>query len=157
MPAKGHGCRLDAQVKRAVKEFRKLLGLPEWPVYYQAKRPEELDAEADRPCVAAIEVCSNDNEVYLKYIDTVRPDAVRRLVLHEMLHWLLADIDDLVISIMTDAKSPKVLVDAYNRLQERLIEALTIAIVQPNRDQPAMLTTSPSPCPLHEKMDAEEE
>lgn len=130
--------RLDPQktrqVKASVKKYRELFGLPNWPVYYGWVA--ELREKDGSPELAAyVEVLPSDNEVHM-YVNTrIKLDQIDRVVAHEMVHWLLNDLQEFVFQQSdTDKENP-----FLKYLLERIVEAIAIAVTKPSRKGAAVL------------------
>jgi hypothetical protein len=118
-------------IRAAVKKYKELLGLPNWPVYmYWAYDLKDTD---EGPELAAfIDVLATDNEVHLFVNTRIVPEHIDRVVAHEMVHWLMEELR--VFSTESGANAKY-----FKYLLEKVVEAVAISISQPSRKDPAIL------------------
>lgn len=126
-----HKVLLSRAVKKAIQKYHKLFRLPGWPVYY--REVDQIKAEwRDQDCVAGITIDSDNNEVLLHYLQTLKLEAVDQVVGHEFAHWLLDPLE----CYLQYALPPKSY--TYTKvLLESVVEAIALAITQPDRSHPA--------------------
>lgn len=127
-------------VKAAVRKYRELLGLPNWPVYYGWVA--ELKEKDDGPELAAyVSVMPADNEVHMYLNSRIKLEQIDRVVCHEMVHWLLNDLQEFVFQQSEDGKENCFL----KYLMERTVEAIAIAITNPSREGATVLLEPAGP------------
>lgn len=110
----------------AINRWRDRLRLPSWPVYVMSAAHETLGGN-----VAMIEVRDPDCECLLTYADSLPPELVDHVIGHEMAHWLLHALAVYAATFMTKTERRH-----YERLADEAVEAIALAIVQPDRSKP---------------------
>jgi len=126
---------LAKAISKSVRYWRRRFELPSWPVFAfeeePGKLPSELPKKGAQQAVANARVAEAVNEVYIWYRKTMRPEAVHRVIAHEMGHWITNDLWSFLFSVL-DKKNYK----EARRLIEHVIETYTIALLQPDRSEP---------------------
>ena len=126
---------LSRLIRKYIRYWRKEFRLPNWPIFYQGVK-DLKGSEGDVDCLATIKVNCNNNEIDLKYESTLRADEalIKRLMAHEMLHWLLDEVDNFIRNRL-DKKD----FAYYREVQEKAIEGIAVALSGTEQDVPAHL------------------
>ncbi len=119
---------LAKTVRRAVRKWQRIYELPPWPVFIFEESNIETDDKLRRGAIATIRIEETALEVYIKYRNTLQPEAVDRVIAHEMGHWVMAPIWYYLFELL-DEKNWNV----AKSLMEQVIENYTIALVRPKR------------------------
>lgn len=118
--------QLAKLVKAALGKYKRLFELPDWPAFFVMEH-EPLDEDA----VASISVGYENLEVFLHVSDTLKPEAVDRVMCHEIIHWVMSNLSEYLRHVLDDSQYK------YAKyLEEQIVENLTIAIIRPNRRKP---------------------
>lgn len=121
---------LHDEVGRLIKKYKKLFGLPAWPVFF--KFEDNLKGSDGETLAATCHVVDTNREVRIAFNSDLKPDATERTVAHEMAHWLLDAIDSFVCDVLPAGDVGKRL-RAYwgDRLLEQAVEGIALAIIPP--------------------------
>lgn len=126
---------LSRLIRKYIRYWRKEFRLPNWPIFYQGVK-DLKGSEGDTDCLATVQVNCDSNEINLKYEATLRPNeaAIKRLMAHECLHWVLDEVDNFIRH-----KLDKTDFAYYREVQEKAIEDIAVALSHCEQDMPAHL------------------
>lgn len=126
---------LNRLIRKYLRYWRKKFRLPDWPIFFQGVK--DLKSEvASLDCLATIRINTDSNEILLKYDTGLRPDEsiIKRLMAHEVLHWLFDEVDTFVGNKMSNRDHKH-----YRDVQEKVIEELAVALSGVEQDKPAYM------------------
>ena len=125
---------LSRLIRKYIRYWRKEFKLPNWPIFYQGVK--DLKSESEVGCLAIIQVNCDNNEINLRYESTLLPDEahIKRLIAHEMLHWVLDEVDSFVRN-----KLDKKDFAYYREAQEKAVESIAVALSGVEQSLPAHL------------------
>ena len=126
---------LSRLIRKYLRYWRKEFRLPNWPIFYQGVK-DLKGSEGDTDCLATVQINCDSNEINLKYESTLRPNeaAIKRLMAHECLHWVLDEVDNFIRH-----KLDKTDFAYYREVQEKAIEDIAVALSGAEQDMPAHL------------------
>jgi len=123
---------LSKETKRLIGKWRDRLGLPDWPVFFRFEPQEVMERDGNQ-YVGGMKVYNSDNEVSITISKDINPECLDWVVCHEMVHWLLDAIQCFVEAHVPDKGSQ----EHFDVLLDQTVEAITLALVQPERLAPA--------------------
>ena len=129
---KGRQHHLTPPVKRWIGVMRDKYGLPNWPVFFKFVEGLKEEGMADDEYLAGdIEVFPSSCEVWIRLNSDLKREAVPRLVAHEMAHWLLNDLDSLILSLLPPEREDREKLKVFYKrsILEPAVERIALAVV----------------------------
>ena len=129
---KGRQHPLTPLVKRWIGVMKDKYGLPNWPVFFEfVEGLKDKDMADDEYLAGDIEVFPQGCEVWIRLNSDLKRRAVPRLLAHEMAHWLLNDLDSLVLSLLPPEPEDREKLKAFYKrsILEPAVELIALAAV----------------------------
>lgn len=120
---------LEKAIKRAVAKWGNIYRLPLWPVFLEESRePIKSGIRSNPQSVAQVRLLDEHNQVHIIYSHKLKPEAIDRIIAHEMAHWVLKSLWLFLYDVL-NSRDWRV----ARRLMESALENFVIALLQPSK------------------------
>jgi hypothetical protein len=129
------------EIKKMIRDYKKLLNLGEYRITSRFKTTREDDAL--RGCYALVHVDNPNRNIYLRFSiwDSIKMNRreLRKLVLHELLHSFFWELSDLFSATIDKRKitprQKELLKERYDNIENRKIDQLRKIMIKLERQR----------------------